>query len=88
MAFENLRSELDDLTKIENPSERLLGLLRFMSLCSGLQGAGLLNLAREGAGPEAEQFVAEMNDLANACLPLAVQALDQVVGRVGFGRTS
>ena len=88
MTFENLRHELDELTKIENPTERLLGILRFMSLCSGLQGAGLLNLARENAGPEAEQLVAEMNDLANACLPLAARALEQVVRGVGYGRTS
>lgn len=88
MTFENLRHELDDLVKIENPAERLLGILRFMALCSGLQGAGLLNLTRSGATPEAEQLVTEMNDLANACLPLAARALDEVVRGVGYGRTT
>lgn len=88
MSFENLHHELDGLSKIENPAERLLGILRFMALCSGLQGAGLLNLARAGSTPEAEQLVNEMNELANACLPLAARALDEVVRGVGYGRTS
>ena len=87
MTFENLRKELDDLIAIQNPAERLLGILRFMSLCSGLQAAAMVNLAR-GEGADAEQLVAEMNDLANACLPLAVRALDEVVRRVGYGSTS
>lgn len=88
MTFENLRHELDELTKIQNPAERLLGIIRFMALCSGLQATGLVNLARDNAGPEAEQFVSEMNDLANACLPLAARALDEVVRGVGYGLTS
>lgn len=87
MTFENLRSELDDLAAIPNPAERLLGILRFMSLCSGLQAAGMVNLARDAAA-DAEQLVAEMNDLANACLPLAVRALDEVVRRVGYSSTT
>jgi hypothetical protein len=87
MTFENLRHELDELTKIQNPAERLLGILRFMSLCSGLQAAGMLTVARE-SGAEAEQLVTEMNELANACLPLAVLALNEVVNRVGYGTTA
>ena len=80
MTFNNLRSELDELTKIENPAERLLGILRFMSLCSGLQGAALLNVARDGNDREAAQLATEMNEIANACLPVAVRALEEVVG--------
>lgn len=87
MTFENLRHELDELTKIQNPAERLLGILRFMSLCSGLQAAGLLTVAREGGG-DAERLVTEMNDLANACMPIAAKALDEVVRRVGYGTTA
>ena len=87
MTFENLRHELDELTKIQNPAERLLGILRFMSLCSGLQAAGLLTVARDGGG-DAERLVSEMNDLANACMPIAARALDEVVRRVGYGTTA
>jgi hypothetical protein len=87
MTFENLRQELDELTKIENPTERLLGILRFMALCSGLQAAGIVNVARGAEGSDAERLVTEMNELANACLPLAARALDEVVRAVGYGRT-
>ncbi len=88
MTFENLRHELDELTKIDSPTERLFGILRFMSLCSGLQAAGMMNVARDGAGSEAEQLVVQMNDLANACLPLAARALDELVRGAGYGRTA
>jgi hypothetical protein len=78
MTLDNLRQELDELTKIPNPAERLIGVIRFMSLCSGLQAAGILSVASQG-GSDAEQLVTEMNDIANACVPIAVHALDEVV---------
>jgi len=77
MALDNLRQELDELTAIENPAERLIGIIRFMSLCSGLQAVSMMNVARDGA--EVEQLMNEMSELADACLPLAVKALDEVV---------
>jgi hypothetical protein len=80
MSFDELRQELDDLTAIANPAERLMAILRFMSLCSGLQAAGMLDAAKTtDADAEADELIAEMNDLANACLPLAASALDEVV---------
>ncbi|HEY5950998.1 MAG TPA: hypothetical protein VIV40_36150 [Kofleriaceae bacterium] len=86
MTFDNLRSELDELTRIENPAERLLGILRFMALCSGLQAAGLVNVARDGGDGEAQELATEMNELANACLPIAARALEELVGGVRAGR--
>ena len=80
MPFDNLRQELDDITSIADPAERLLGVLRFMSLCSGLQGAAMINAARDEGG-ESEALIAEMDALANACMPLAAAALSEVVAR-------
>jgi hypothetical protein len=37
----------------------------------------MMNVARDGA--EVEQLMNEMSELADACLPLAVKALDEVV---------
>jgi hypothetical protein len=80
MAFENLRQELDDITAIADPGERLMGVLRFMALCSGLQGAAMINVAHD-AGGDSEALVGEMDALANACMPLAAAALAEVVAR-------
>ena len=80
MAHEHLRQELDAITAIADPAERLLGIIRFMSVCSGLQGAAMLNVARD-AGGESEALMAEMDELANACMPVAAAALSEVVAR-------
>lgn len=80
MALEHLRQELDAITAIADPAERLLGVIRFMSLCSGIQGAAMINAARD-AGGDSEALVAEMDELANACMPLAAAALTEVIAR-------
>jgi hypothetical protein len=78
MALENFRKELDDIATIADPAERLMGVIRFMSLCSGIQGAAMI--ARETRG-EAEALIAEMDAVANACMPVAAAALAEVVAR-------
>jgi hypothetical protein len=80
MALEHLRQELDAITTIADPAERLIGVIRFMSVCSGLQGAAMLEVAR-GASGDSESVMAEMDELANACMPLAAAALAEVVAR-------